>query len=65
MASIKVRGGAGEAMTPEQIRDSLLSLPDNERKFVISDPESGEHRIIAIRRNIGNIVEYDYEGEAE
>ncbi|MBA7638108.1 hypothetical protein ES703_45760 [subsurface metagenome] len=52
-------------MTPEQIRDSLLSLPDNDRMFIITDPEPGEHKIIALRRNSGRIVEYDYEGVPE
>lgn len=56
--SLLIKAGA---MAPKQIRDALLSLPDNDRKFVISDPESGEHKIIAIRRNSSNIVEYDYE----
>ena len=64
MASIKVRGVRG-LPTPQEIRNALLALPDNERKFVISDPETGKHRIIAIRRNSNDLVEYDYEGIPE
>ena len=51
--------------TPEEIRDTLLSLPDNERKFIITDPEAGEHKVIAVRRNEAGNVEYDFEGEPE
>lgn len=39
----KIEGG-----TPAQIRDKLLSLPENERKFVISDPAKGRQRITNI-----------------
>lgn len=47
------------------IRDALLSLPDNERQFIISDPKLGQKKIISIRRNTSNIVEYDYEDTPE
>lgn len=52
-------------MTPQQIRNALLSLPDNDRKFIITDPKPGEHKIIALRRNGGQVVEYDFEGVPE
>ncbi len=48
MAAINVRAGGGGVMTPEQIRDALLSIPDKERKFVISDPAKGKQRITNI-----------------
>lgn len=52
-------------VTAKELRDLLLSLPDNERMFVITDPSSGEHRVMSIRRNqVGNI-EYDYESVPE
>ena len=63
MASINVRGLL--TPTPEQIRDALLSLPDNERKFVITNPRAGTHKIVAIRRNGSGNVEYDYENIPE
>jgi len=51
--------------TPEEIRNMLLSLPDNERRFVITDPEVGEHKVIAVRRNPAGNLEYDYEGKPD
>lgn len=62
MGAINVRAGGG-IMTPEQIRDALLSIPDNDRRFIITDPEAGEHKIYSFqRRNSTSLVEYDYEG---
>lgn len=49
------------SLTPEEVRDLLLSLPDNKRIFIISDPKLGQHKVISIRRNVSNNVEYDYE----
>jgi len=44
------------------IRDALLSLLDEERAFIITDPEPGEHKIFSFqRRNSTSLVEYDYE----
>lgn len=54
-----------KGMTPKQLRDALLSLPDNERKFIITDPEGGEHKVIGLRRNEEGNIEYDYETESE
>jgi len=55
----------GPLGTPQEIRDALLSLPDGERKFIITDPGSGEHKIFSIRRNAGGNIEYDHEDEPE
>lgn len=49
------------ALTPEEIRNALLSLPDNERMFIITDPKLGQHRIISLRRNSSGNIEYDFE----
>jgi len=48
-------------ITPEVIRDLLLSLPDSERKFVVTDPSTHEHKIYSIRRNANGNLEYEYE----
>lgn len=56
-SGLKVAG----AMTPEQIRDALLSLADNERKFVITEAEAGERKIVSIRHNAAGHIEYDAE----
>jgi len=48
-----------------QVRDLLLSLPDNERMFIMSDPKPGQHRVISIRRNASGNPEYDFEQTPE
>ena len=50
---------------PEQIRDALLSLPDNDRRFIVTNPSDKEHKVIAIRRNEAGNLEYDFEDESE
>jgi len=52
MSAINIRAGGGGIITPEQIRDALLSMPDNERRFVITNPEPGEHPIAKIALDI-------------
>lgn len=52
-------------LTAEEIRDLLLSLPDSERIFIISDPKPGQHRVFSIRRNASNNLEYDFEKTTE
>lgn len=52
-------------LTPENIRDLLLSLPDSERVFVITNPSSNEHKIYSIRRNASGNLEYEYDTEAQ
>jgi|GEM_PF-5662609 len=49
--------------TPEEIRDALLALPENERSIVITDPSDGKYRVIAVRRNAAGHFEYDYQDE--
>lgn len=48
-------------ISPEMIRDALLSLPDAERAFIVSDNKDGDHKIYSIRRNAAGNIEYDYE----
>ena len=45
-------------MTPKEIRDALLSLSDEDRKFVITDPEPGEKRVFSLARdgNTGKVT---------
>jgi len=42
-----------------EIRDALLSLPDNERIFIISTPPSGQRAIYNLRRNAAGFIEYE------
>lgn len=52
-------------INPQATRDALLSLSDNERGFIITDPSIEQHKVIAIRRNTSGNIEYDYEVEPE
>ena len=52
-------------LTAEQVRDALLSLPENERKFIITNPNTGQYKVLAIRRNSEGEVEYDFEDVSE
>ena len=49
------------ALTAQQVRDALLSLPENERKFIVTDPGTGQHKVLAIRRNSKGELDYDFE----
>jgi len=44
-------------VTPEQIRDGLLSLPDGDRQIVISRPTSGQKEVIAIQQSSDGKIE--------
>lgn len=38
-------------LTPEQVRDLLLSLPDDERKFIITDPGPRENKVFSMAKD--------------
>lgn len=44
----------------EAIRDALLSLPDDERTFITTDPSSGDFRVISIERKASGEIEIKY-----
>lgn len=46
---------------PTIIRDAIVNLPDTERKIVITNPKSGNCRVISICRNGSQNVEYTYD----
>lgn len=48
-------------LTAEEIVGLLLSLPDDKRMFITSDPKLGQRRVISVRRNASGNFEYDYE----
>ncbi|MBA7579910.1 hypothetical protein ES708_21791 [subsurface metagenome] len=52
-------------MSPSEIRDALLKLPPDKRIFVVTNPKKGERKIVAIRRNTSDTIDYDYESEPE
>lgn len=47
-----------------EIRDLIVALADNDRKLVISDPQTGEFKIIAVQRDADGKLDVDYENIA-
>ena len=41
-------------LTAENIRDMLLSLPDSERGFIVTNPLAGEKKVYSIARDATN-----------
>ncbi len=46
--AINLNGNGSVIISPEIIRDALLSLPVEERGFIVSNPASGEHKVFGI-----------------
>ena len=44
-----------------EIRDLIVALGDTERKIVITNPETGEFKLVDIHRNAAGNIEYTYE----
>jgi len=57
--------GVDVVLTPIQVRDALLSLPDNQRKFIITNPNGGQYKVLAIRKNGEGELDYDFEDVPE
>ena len=51
--------------TGAEIRDAVVALGDTERKIVITEPQSGEFKVIGVHRNAAGNLEYDYDDVAE
>ena len=59
------KSGGDSPLTAEQIRDALLSLPEGERKFIITNPNGGEYKVLTIRKNGEGALDYDFEDVPE
>ncbi len=53
--------GPAVSIDPIMIRDALLSIPEAERGFIITNTDNNGHKIYSIRRNAAGNPEYDYE----
>ena len=62
-------GGIAENATIDQtgaeIRDLIVALSDTERGIVITDPTTGQYKVIAIHRASDGKLEIDYDDVAE
>jgi hypothetical protein len=48
----------------EEVRDLILALSDNDRKIVITRPETGEYKVVEVHRNAAGNPEYSYDDVA-
>jgi len=60
-----VEADAKDDQTGAEIRDAVVALADTERKLVITEPQTGEFKLIGIHRNAAGNLEYDYDDVAE
>jgi len=56
-----VEDNAKDDQTGEEVRDLVVSLADSDRKIVITDPQTGEFKILAIHRNAAGKLNVDYD----
>ena len=61
MGLIRTKG----LLSPEELRDMLLALPDGDRKVVISRPSDGQEEIVAIQRANDGTIEFECLKEPE
>lgn len=59
-----IEDGATVDQSGEEIRDAVVALTDEDRKLVITRPETGEHKIFAVQR-AADEFQYDYEDAPE
>ena len=52
-------------LTAVEIRDAIVGLDDNDRKIVITDPASGEHKVYAIHKTAGGKLRVKHKAVAE
>lgn len=68
VAATKLGGideGAKDDQTGAEIRDAVVAIADVDRKIVITNPEVGEYKIIAIQRNSTGELDVDYDDVPE
>ena len=51
--------------TGSEIQTAIVGLADADKKIMLSDPQSVEHKIYGVHRNAAGNPEYDYEDQAE
>lgn len=50
--------------TGAEVRDAIVALSDTERQIVVSEPQTGEFKVIGVHRNAAGDLEYDYDDVA-
>jgi len=59
-----VEDGAAADQTGAEVRDLIVALADVDRKIVITDPQSGEFKVVAVQRQAGGKLDVDYDDVA-
>ena len=56
-----VEENAKNDQTGAEVRDLIIALADTERKIVITDPQTGEFKVLAIHRDAAGKLDVDYD----
>lgn len=59
-----IEDNAKDDQTGEEVRDVIVGLADVDRKIVITDPTTGEFKILAIQRDTAGKLDVDYDDVA-
>ena len=60
-----IEDGATADQSATEIRDAILGLSDIERKIVVTDPSSGEFKVVSVERDSAGKLKVDYDDEPE
>ncbi|MBA7540920.1 hypothetical protein ES705_33223 [subsurface metagenome] len=59
-----VEANAKDDQTGTEIRDLVVALADTDRKLIITDPQTGEFKVLAIHRDAAGKLDVDYDDVA-
>lgn len=60
-----VEANATTDQTGAEIRDAVVAIAEGERKILVTEPQTGEFKVLGIHRNAAGNLEYDYDDVAE
>ena len=60
-----IEENAKDDQAATEIRDAIVGLSDTERKIVITEPISGQFKVISVQRKADGKAEVSYDDEAE
>jgi len=60
-----IEDGAKDDQSATEIRDLIVGLSDTERQIVITDPASGQYKVISVERDSAGKLKVDYDDVAE
>lgn len=60
-----VEENAKDDQTGGEVRDAIVALPDLERKLIVTDPQSGENKVVSLQRKANTKLGTKYDDQAE